>query len=280
MNRYEKKSILCPGCRQLISRDEPACPYCGLRHPGSRLKGTLLSLSVRNPEDAVKFILYTNIGIFLFSLLLNPTDMDYSFHPFQFLSPSNSSLLLVGATGTIPIDGFHRWWTIFTASFVHGGILHILFNMVALWQLSPFVLHEYGMNRFTAIYLLSGVGGFLLSYVIGIPFTLGASASVCGLIGAILYYGKSRGGFYGQMIYSQAMGWIVGLILFGLLLPGINNWAHGGGIITGVITGFLLGYDERKRENLLHKTISIVLTLATALCLAVAVVQALYMRFF
>jgi rhomboid protease GluP len=280
MNHYEKKSILCPGCRRLISRDEPACPYCGLHRPGSRLKGTLLKLSVRNPEDIIKFILYTNIGIFLFSLLLNPTDLDYSFHPFQFLSPSSSSLLLVGATGTIPIDGFHRWWTIFTASFVHGGILHILFNMVALWQLSPFVLQEYGMNRFTVIYLLSGVGGFLLSYFKGIPFTLGASASICGLIGAILYYGKSRGGFYGQMIYRQAMGWIVGLILFGLLLPSINNWAHGGGIIMGIVTGFLLGYDERKREGFLHKALSVALSLVTSFCLAGAVLQALYVRFF
>ena len=99
--------------------------------------------------------------------------------------------------------------------------------MMALRQLGPFIIHEYGFHRFVVIYIVSGIGGFLMSLLAGVPLTLGASASLTGLIGAVLYYGRSRGGYYGDAVYKQAMGWIVGLLIFGFLAPGINNWAHG-----------------------------------------------------
>ena len=163
---------------------------------------------------------------------------------------------------------------------MNTGACHEAFNMAALWQLGPFVIHEYGTSRFAVIYLLSGIAGFVVSYFAGIPFTLGASASVCGLIGAILYYGKSRGGFYGQAVYKQAMGWTIGLILFGLLVQGINNWAHGGGIVGGIFLGFVLGYHEKKRETIFHKILGAGLILVTAVFLGSVILQALYIRFF
>ena len=280
MNGNGKKSMLCPACRKLISRDEPACPYCGLSNPGSPVRGKMLALSRLGPEDILRILIYLNIGFYVLSLVLNPTDLGMSMNPFRILSPSIPSLFLLGASGTDPIDGFGRWWTLITASFLHGGIIHILFNMVALWQLGPFVTREYGTSRFLVIYLLSGVGGFAVSYLAGIPFTIGASASVCGLIGAILYYGKSRGGFYGQAVYKQSLGWIMGIVLFGFLVPGINNWAHGGGILTGVVTGLALGYDDRKRETLLHKILAAALAAVTLFFLCAAAALAVYIRFF
>ncbi len=280
MNDTAKKSILCPNCRKLVSRDEPACPYCGLSKPGAALRGRLLRISLLNSEHLIRGLLYTNIAIFVLSIVLNVSDIGFSSNPFRFLSPSPQSLILLGATGTIPIDGFGRWWSVITASFLHGGLLHIFFNMAALWQLGPFVIHEYGTSRFAVIYLLSGIAGFVVSYFAGIPFTLGASASVCGLIGAILYYGKSRGGFYGQAVYKQAMGWTIGLILFGLLVQGINNWAHGGGIVGGIFLGFVLGYHEKKRETIFHKILGAGLILVTAVFLGSVILQALYIRFF
>ncbi len=272
--------MLCPNCRKLISRDEPACPYCGLSKPGSAVRERLLRISLLNPEHLIQVILYTNIAFFILSLALNVSDLGFSSNPFRFLSPSSQSLILLGASGTIPIDGFGRWWTVLTASFLHGGILHIFFNMAALWQLGPFVMHEFGASRFAVIYLLSGIAGFVVSYFAGVPFTLGASASVCGLIGAILYYGKSRGGYYGQAVYKQAMGWTIGLILFGLLVQGINNWAHGGGIISGIGLGFILGYHERKKETIFHKILASGLILVTVIFLGSALLQAVYIRFF
>ncbi len=280
MGQLDKKSMLCPGCRRLISSDERACPYCGLANPGSPIRKSLTRLSFRDGDSLIQFIIYVNAAIFILALVLKPSEMGMSLNPFSLLSPSSTSLMLLGATGTIPIDFYHRWWTILTASSLHGGILHIAFNMMALHQLGPFVTHEYGTARFIIIYVASGIVGFVLSYFVGIPFTLGASASVCGLIGAILYYGKSRGGSFGMAIYRQAMGWIIGLILFGLLLPGINNWAHGGGIAAGIAIGFALGYEDRRAETLLYRAIAAVCALITAGAILFTVIQALFIRFF
>jgi len=271
--------MLCPNCRKLISSDEPVCPYCGLSKPGSMLKTHLSGRFSAASMNAVKLIIYINAAFYLLSIILSPSALGLSANPLTLLSPSDRSLFLLGATGTIPIAGYGRWWTLIAASFLHGGILHIFFNMAALGQLGPFVLREFGVNRFLIIYLLTGVAGFFVSYLAGIPFTIGASASICGLIGAILYYGKSRGGFYGGIIYRQAMGWVVGLVIFGLLVPGINNWAHGGGLASGVILGFLMRYNEQKGETYFHRVIAAGCILSTAIILLWAVLQAVYHSF-
>jgi len=270
----EKKSILCPNCRKLISNDEPICPYCGTARPGAFWKGKILggfSLLYLNP---VKVIIGLNAAFYLFSLLINPAAMGLSANPMTFLSPSGESLFLLGATGTLPIAAYGRWWTLVSASFLHGGLLHIFFNMMALRQLAPFILDEFGFHRFAILYVWTGVVGFFLSYLAGVPFTIGASASLCGLIGAILYYGKSRGGFYGQQIYRQAMGWVVGLVLFGLFFPGINNWAHGGGLVSGILIAFLTGYRERTPDLFIHRLLGAASILITAAILLWALIQA------
>ena len=271
--------MLCPSCRKLISSDEPACPYCGLSKPGSRLKNLFFNRFSAASIDVVKILIYVNITFFVLSIFLNPSGLGLSANPLNFLSPSDKSLFLLGATGTMPINFYGRWWTLVSASFLHGGILHIFFNMAALGQLGPFVLREFGFNRFFIIYSVTGVAGFFMSYLAGIPFTIGASASICGLIGAILYYGKSRGGSYGEVIYRQAMGWVVGLVLFGLLVPGINNWAHGGGIVSGVLFAFLTGYHEKKSETLLHQVLAIGCIVLTTVILLWAILQAVYYSF-
>jgi len=280
MKENPRKSILCPNCSKLISADEPLCPHCGVSKPGSRWKSLLLPQALFKGDRIIKTIIYANVGMYLISLLMNPTRMGLSTNPFTFLSPSSNALILLGSTGTIPIDQMHRWWTLISANYLHGGILHILFNMIALSQIGPLVLREYGVGRFTSIYTLGGVIGFLLSYLVGIRFTLGASAAVCSLIGASLYYGKSRGGTYGQAVYKQVSGWVLGLFLFGFLVPGINNWGHGGGIVGGIVVGYLLGYEERKRENLIHKSLGGICVVLTVAVLVWAVSSSFYYRFF
>jgi len=272
----EKKSMLCPNCRKLISSDEPACPYCGTARPGALWKrGIIGGLSLLG-ADPVKAIIVVNAAFYLLSLLLNPASLGLSANPLTFLSPSGEGVFLLGATGTLPIDAYGRWWTLVSASFLHGGILHIFFNMMALRQLAPFILAEFGFHRFAILYLWTGVAGFFISYLAGVPFTIGASASLCGLIGAILYYGKSRGGFYGEAIYRQALGWVVGLVIFGLFFPGINNWAHGGGLVSGIAIAFLTGYRERAAETFVHRFLGTASVGLTAAVLAWALIQAIY----
>ena len=279
MTKHQRQSILCPKCRKLISVDETICPYCGLTRPGSLWKNNIITLGFSNTDQLIKAIIYVNVGMFIISLLLNSRLPGLSTNPFYILSPENTSLLLLGATGTIPIDRLHRWWTIVSANYLHGGILHILFNMFAFRQLAPLVAREYGVYRMFIIYTLSGIIGFRISYLAGVTFTIGASAAICGLMGSILYYGKSRGGIYGQSIYKQVAGWAVVLFLFGLIVPGINNWGHGGGIVAGIILGFFLGYRERKEENLFHKILTGFCVVLTVIVLGWAIVSGIYYRY-
>ena len=246
-----------------------------MRNPGSRWRNNFWTRDFHNGDQLIKNIIYINAAMFILSVILIPASTRFSLNPFDFLSPGNRSLLLLGATGSIPIDKFHRWWTLLSANYLHAGILHILFNMVAFYQIAPLVVQEYGGYRMVSIYTLSGVGGYVVSYFAGIPFTLGASAAVCGLIGATLYYGKSRGGYFGQMIYRQVGGWVLGIFIFGFLVPGINNWAHAGGLICGIFVGFLMGYRERAEETPVHRVIAGICVMATLGALAWGILSSL-----
>ncbi|AJE03751.1 rhomboid family intramembrane serine protease [Geobacter pickeringii] len=273
MTSAERRSILCPNCRRLISRDEPSCPWCGTSRPGSWLKNNPFTRSIGSADRLVRLIITVNVVMFVVSLLVSRRAPGMG-GLFTALSPDWRSLLALGATGVIPIDRYGRFWSLLSANYLHGGLLHILFNMMALRQIAPLVAQEYGTWRMVSIYTLAGVCGYLLSYVAGVGYTIGASAAVCGLIGSLLYYGKSRGGVYGQAVFREVGGWVVGLFLFGLVVPGINNWGHGGGVVGGIVVGFVLGYRERRQESLLDKFLAAVCILATVASLALGLVSA------
>ncbi len=212
-------------------------------------------------------IIIVNIVFYIFSLVLTEHH-SLSLNAFSFLAPGQASLLLLGATGTIPVDGFGRLWSFLSANYLHGGLLHLIFNLIALRQVAPLVNQEYGSSRMFIIYTIGGIGGFVLSYLVGVRFTIGASAAICALIGSLLYYGKNRGGTYGTMVYREVGGWVIGLFMFGFIVPGINNWGHGGGLISGLLLGMLLGYNEKRHETTLHRFLAVSCCLATVGCLA------------
>lgn len=270
-----KNSLLCPNCRRLISRDEQTCPFCGTKNPSSWWKNNSFMTAFADHGHIIKIITYANIGMYILSLLLSPRSMGLHFNPFDFLSPANKSLFLLGSTGTVPIFQFHRWWSVISANYLHGSLLHIIFNMIALHQIGPLVMREFGAYRMFAIYTLGGILGFILSAFAGVRFTIGASAAVCSLIGAILYYSKSRGGIYGGQLYSQIGGWAVSLFIFGFLVPGINNWGHGGGMAAGALLAYILGYKERKKENIGHKFLALSCAAVSIMALAWACLTAM-----
>jgi rhomboid protease GluP len=277
MSQPGRNSILCPNCRRLISLDESRCPYCETVRPGSLLKNNPLHRFLRD-VGFIKIIIYINIFFYAASLLLGKQPPGLTPSPFTFLSPDYHGLLLLGATGTWVIDQTGRWWSLLTAGFLHASLLHIFFNMAALSRLAPLVQREYDTARTLLLYLATGVSGFLVSWVGGVPVTVGASASICGLIGALLYYGKSRGGVYGSAVYRHVSGWIVGLFVMGLL-PGINNWGHGGGLLSGIALGYLLGYREVRKEKTIHRLLAATAVALTALALGGGLVSALIVRF-
>lgn len=220
----------------------------------------------------VRLIIYANVGMFIFSLLISKGIMTGGFNPLSMLSPSTPGLAVLGATGTMMVDDV-GWWTLISANYLHGGVLHILFNMMAFNQIAPLITRLYGTYRFFAIFTISGIGGFIVSHLSGIPITVGASAALCGLIGAAIYYGKSRGGLFGQTIYKQVGGWALGILLFGFMIPQINNSAHIGGMVFGGLCAYLLGYHEKKREGAAHRIIAATCMVATILVLLLALLR-------
>lgn len=219
-----------------------------------------------------------NILFYILSLVFS-FRQGLSLNPLSMLSPDETSLLLLGGTGTIPIDRYGRVWSLLAANYLHGGIFHIIFNMLALRQIAPWVVQEYGLSRMFIIYTAGGICGYLVSYLAGIPFTIGASAAICSLIGALLYYGSSRGGAYGSAVYREVSGWVISLVLFGLVMPGINNWAHGGGIVGGIVLGMMLGYEERRENTSVNQVLALFCAVATLGVLVWAVYGTLLLRF-
>ena len=274
----KQRAMLCPRCRRLIGSTETTCSWCGASRATTWWRGAVWRRGILDGDWLVKAIITVNIVFYMLSLLLS-SRRGFFGNPFSAFSPDQTSLMLLGATGTIPIERLGRFWTILSANYLHGGIFHILFNLMALRQIAPWVINEYGPNRMFIIYTLGGICGFWVSYLAGVPFTIGASAAVCSLIGSLLYYGKSRGGAYGSAVYREVSGWVVGLILFGLIMPGINNWGHGGGVVGGILLGMLLGYEERRAEWAAHHFLALLCGGMTIGVLGWAVISALMIWF-
>ncbi len=269
MNNHSRKSMLCPNCRRIISADEARCPHCGIAAPGSRWKNNPLIRGWEVDDRLIRVIIYANIAIFLFSLVISKGIMGSGFNPLRLLSPSTRGLALLGATGALMVRDV-GWWTLVSANYLHGGVLHIFFNMLAFYQIAPLITRLFGAYRFFIIYTISGIGGFLVSCLMGTPITVGASAALCGLIGAALYFGKSRGGLFGDAVYKQIGGWAIGIILFGFLIPQINNSAHIGGMVFGGLTAMILGYSEKSRETMTHRFLAGACMMITLLVLLFA----------
>lgn len=263
-----KKAILCPSCRKLISADAEKCIHCGMKNPGKFGFHSMLQNLFRGNISYIQAITYFCIGLYAISILIDPSALFRTRGLLNFLSPSGESLYILGMTGKIAVNS-GRWWTLITAIYLHGGILHILFNLLWIRQLGPMVEGLFGSARFILIFTISGVLGFILSYLTGTAFTVGASGSIFGLLGTLIYYGRSRGGAFGEIIYPQILTWAVVLFLFGFVFPSVDNFAHLGGFIGGYISGNLFGYLDKQPETSMHKTLAAVSIAVTLLAFVI-----------
>jgi rhomboid protease GluP len=136
-----------------------------------------------------------------------------------------------------------EYWRFLTPIFLHANELHILFNMYALFQLGPMIESVMGRTRFISIYFLSGVAGVVCSLAFSTSDSLGASGAIFGLIGAwavYLYRHRSNFGAAGRSALMNVV--VIILLNIGIsLLPGIDLWAHFGGLITGAMLAMLAG---------------------------------------
>jgi rhomboid protease GluP len=190
----------------------------------------------------------------------------------SFLSPSTRSLFLFGSSGAVPVFRFGRWWTVLSAAWLHAGALHILFNMMWVRDLAPAVARLYGPGRTVIIYTVAAIGGFAASSVVGLVsflprflsgagFTVGASAPIFGLIGALLYYGRRGGSTH---VSQQARGLAIAMLFFGFVLPGVDNWAHLGGLAGGYVAARVLDPLKPERgDHVLVAGVCLLLSLAS-----------------
>jgi rhomboid protease GluP len=159
-------------------------------------------------------------------------------------SPNGVQLTWGANFGPATQDG--QWWRLASAMFLHFGALHLLLNMWALWDAGQLVERMYGHVRFTCIYLVSGLFGNLVSLVFqgNSAVSGGASGAIFGIYGALLIYlwfnrleihiRDFRWLFWGAITFSLAT------IVFGFIVPGIDNSAHIGGFTAGILTSIFL----------------------------------------
>lgn len=268
MFRQTSGSSLCPSCGKLNSVNAPVCFHCGRRNPGlwgfGRVVGRLVA-----EVSFVRVVTAVCIAAYVASLLL---DVRSALRPrglFGILAPSLAALDGLGMTGA-HAWARGRWWTLLTAIYLHGGALHLLFNLLWIRQLAPAVAEIYGRSRLILIFTAAGVLGFVVSNLVSVPFTLGASGAIFGLLGALVAYGRGRGGVFGTAMLRQYGQWALVLFVLGFLMAGVNNYAHAGGFVGGFLMGRVLGHDERPRERDRFHLMATATTALTALAFALA----------
>ena len=256
---------LCPKCGQLVGSNETKCFKCGTP-----------KVERRRPIEGVdmfpaQLILGACVLLYVVSIIL---DTQAALNPKGGLlaigSPNSDALKLLGMTGGNMWRAGH-YWTLLSASFLHGSILHIFFNMSWFSTLSKVFTKLFGAHRLVIVFVLTGVSGFLLSNVMSNYPTIGASCSIFGIMGALLVFSYRRGGEFGRIIRGQVWAWIIIGLVFGFAIPGINNYGHVGGLLGGAAMGYVLPQREGVAEEKWVKPMAYVLLVASLLSVLMSI---------
>jgi rhomboid protease GluP len=205
--------------------------------------------NIWEPKELVRFLVTANIVLYITSLFIAPGAVNYSLNPMVFLSPGTGVLFKLGASGTLPVFADDRWWSLITANYLHGSLLHLLFNVSALRAVGKINIEIYTPSRFFLIYFLGGVLSMAISSLAGIPLTLGASGAVCAIIGSMSYdqWRASKGDL--RMRIASVGIWVALIAITGLALPNVNNWAHAVGFVSGFLLGSLFWLQSSESES-------------------------------
>lgn len=248
---------ICPVCGTLVGIHATRCHECGtsvtfsLAAFSKRLGGIV---GERAPVTSV--LLIANLLMFGVSMVMTIQSGEGSgLHTLMGMNAEASYRL--GASHPFPIFYQNEYWRVVTAMFLHGGLLHIGFNMMALLQFGPALEEVYGSPRYLFLYVLTGAFGFLVSAYTR-HFSLGASGALLGIMGAMIAITTKRGGAYMRELRSRMIGSLVILFAIGLFgFLAIDNWAHGGGLASGFLLGKIfadrepMNNAEKKRAQIL-----------------------------
>jgi len=273
--RKTEGSVLCTSCGVLVGVNDPSCYNCGRRNPGLWGFGPALR-ALGNDLGFVNIVTAGAVIMYVLSLVMSREGSQLGFEP------NNVALQVLGASGAVPVFGRGWWWTVLTAGWLHGGILHIFFNILWIRQLGPAIADMYGAGRMVIIFTVGGIIGFAMSSVLGlvnIPFfgagiTVGASASIFGFLGALVHNGRRTGRSHvGQagLQYALFMG------VMGFIFRGVDNAAHLGGFVGGYAASMIL--DPLKPERVDHILIAVGCLAVTLAAIVYTVISALpYIR--
>jgi len=237
---------LCPACGALVGINATRCHECGT---STRFSLAALSKGVSGlfggHAPATTGLLIVNIVMFGLSFVATMKAGEGG--GLSILWGMNQEVLYrLGDSNPYGIFIAHQWFRLVTAMFLHGGLIHIGFNMMVLMDIGPVVEEVYGSARYLFLYTCAGITGFLLSAFMG-HNSVGASGAILGMIGVMIALTTKRGGATMQALRSRLISWVVSIFVFGLLFRGIDNWAHFGGLAAGFGLGKLL--TDREPAN-------------------------------
>jgi rhomboid protease GluP len=239
---------ICPACGALVGISATRCHECGanLRFSLAALSKKLSGVFGEIETPVTSAILVANILMLGVSWVLTMQAGEAGGLHTLFGMSSDASYRL-GASHPYGIFYRHQWWRLVTAMFLHGGLIHIGFNMMSLLQLGPALEELYGSSRYLFLYVVTGAFGFLVS-ALTLHFSLGASGALLGLVGAMLAVTTKRGGAFIRDLQSRLITSVVILFAIGFWGGlGIDNYAHMGGFAAGFLFGKI--YADRQPMN-------------------------------
>src|ERR1700737_1421546 len=234
---------ICPACGTLVGISATRCHQCG-----TNLTFSMAAINRRfsgffgGRAPVTTALLIANILIFGVSVVLTLQ-----------AGQGGGLRILFGLDGEVLYRLGALWapaivqgepYRLVTAMFLHGGLIHIGFNMMVLMDIGPVVEEVYGSARFLFLYTTTGIAGYVFSAFT--PFTphpalgVGASGAILGLIGVMIAITTGRGGAFVEGARFPLIFWGVSIFVFGFLMSGIDNWAHFGGLAAGFGLGKVL----------------------------------------
>lgn len=237
----KQKPMICHRCHKLVGTAR-ICPHCFAIQPRrsvgfmSPLKQFIRSWQKRAwQNDLSSRILTITVIMFFIQSITTLVFSPSSFLSALFRGPPGGIILTLGASSPLVFQG--SWWAPLTAIFLHGGIVHLGFNMMALSFISHTIERNTSPWFMVLTYLVSGAIGFILSAALG-NFSVGASGALFGLIGCGMVLAFIFGSGRYDPLFILLMNWAIMGILFGALVPGVDNSAHLGGLAAGAGCGW------------------------------------------
>ncbi len=231
---------ICPDC-MIDASVGFQCPEC-VREGSKNVRQARTTFGGRVLDDA-GYVTKILIGLNVVAFIAQRAVGDSLQHQFWLIGGPALDPLLGQPVGVA--DG--EYYRLLTAAFLHGSVLHLGLNMYALYLFGPLIERAFGRLRFTAIYLVSALGGTAASYAFNSPFgpSLGASGAVFGLMGALLVVGRRLGTDPRAVLALLAINFA-----FGVFAQGSIDWrAHVGGLVAGAVVALLLSYAPKAGRN-------------------------------